>query len=91
MLEKIFSTLRMCFLIAAHTLALILLLELYLSIYLSIYTHTHVRQAHIYVSVESEVCAKEFLKQDTKRITYDKKIDTFDNIKIMNLFFQSLH
>ena len=61
------------------------------SIYLPTYTHTHVRQAHIYVNVESEVCAKEFLKQDTKRITYDKKIDTFDSIKIMNLFFQSLH
>lgn len=53
--------------------------------------YTNVCQAHIYVNVESEVCTKEFLKQDTKRITHNKKIDTFDNIKIMNLFFQSLH
>ena len=62
MLEKIFSTLRMCFLIAADTLVLILLLEAYIYIYVYIYTHTNVCQAHIYVNVECEVCTKEFLK-----------------------------
>ena len=40
MLEKIFSTLRMCFLIATDTLVLILLLEVYISVQFSSVTQS---------------------------------------------------